>query len=79
MMWMILLLLSIPPESAILAVGRICRTPVVITGKDGTEEIGIRPICALSLSYDHRSIDGAEAAKFLQKIRMYLQNPALML
>lgn len=68
-----------PPESAILAVGRICRTPVVVTGKDGTEEIAIRPICGLTLSYDHRSIDGAEAAKFLQKIKLYLQNPALML
>ena len=68
-----------PPESAILAVGRISRTPVVVTGKDGAEEIAIRPICALSLSYDHRSIDGAEAAKFLQKLKLYLQNPAMML
>ena len=68
-----------PPESAILAVGKICRTPVVVTGRDGKEEIGIRPMCALNLSYDHRIIDGAEAAKFLQKVKSYLQNPMLML
>ena len=68
-----------PPESAILAVGKICRTPVVVKGGDGAEEIAIRPMCALNLSYDHRIIDGAEAAKFLQKIKRYVQNPALML
>ncbi len=68
-----------PPESAILAVGRISRTPVVVPGKDGGEEIAIRPICALTLSYDHRLIDGAEAAKFLQKLKLYLQNPGMML
>lgn len=68
-----------PPESAILAVGKISRTPVAVTGKDGTEEIAIRPICAFTLSYDHRSIDGAEAAKFLQRMKLYLQNPTMML
>lgn len=68
-----------PPESAILAVGKICKTPVVVTGADGADEIRIKPMCALCLSYDHRSIDGAEAAKFLQKIKQYVQNPALML
>ena len=47
--------------------------------RDGAEEIAIRPMCALNLSYDHRIIDGAEAAKFLQKIKQYVQNPALML
>ena len=68
-----------PPEAAILAVGKIGRTPVVVTGKDGAEEIAIKPVCALNLSYDHRIIDGAEAAKFLQRIKLYLQNPAMML
>ena len=68
-----------PPESAILAVGRISKTPVVLTGRDGADEICVRPMCALCLSYDHRIIDGAEAAKFLQKIKRYVQNPALML
>ena len=68
-----------PPESAILAVGKVCKTPVVVTGKDGEDEIRIKPMCALCLSYDHRIIDGAEAAKFLQTIKRYVQNPALML
>ena len=68
-----------PPQSAILAVGKISKTPVVVTGADGADEIAIRPMCALNLSYDHRLIDGAEAAKFLQKIKQYVQNPALML
>ena len=68
-----------PPESAILAVGRIAKTPVVVTGKDGEDEIVIKPMCALTLSYDHRIIDGAEAAKFLQKVKNYLQNPVLLI
>ena len=45
----------------------------------GQKEIAIRPICVLNLSYDHRSIDGAEAAKFLQRLKLYLQNPTMML
>lgn len=68
-----------PPESAILAVGKILKTPVVITNARGEDEICIRPMCALCLSYDHRLIDGAEAAKFLQRIKKYAQEPALML
>lgn len=67
-----------PPESAILAVGKIIKTPVVRTA-DGVDSIEIRPMCALTLSYDHRLIDGAEAAKCLQRIKLYLQAPALML
>lgn len=68
-----------PPESAILAVGKINKTPIVITDENGEDQIAIRPMCALTLSYDHRIIDGAEAAKFLQKIKEYLQNPILMI
>ena len=68
-----------PPESAILAVGKIAKKPVVVTNKDGEDEIVIRPMCSLCLSYDHRIIDGAEAAQFLQKIKLYLQNPGLLL
>lgn len=63
-----------PPESAILAVGKIAKTPVVIEDK-----ITIRPICNLTLSYDHRIIDGAEAAKFQQLVKKYLQDPLLLL
>ncbi|MBE6918797.1 MAG: 2-oxo acid dehydrogenase subunit E2 [Ruminococcaceae bacterium] len=68
-----------PPESAILAVGRIVKTPVVVTGKDGEDEIVIKPMCALTLSYDHRIIDGAEAAQFLQRVQTYLQSPVLLI
>ena len=70
-----------PPESAILAVGKIAKTPVVVTNEEGEGEdaIVIKSMCALCLSYDHRSIDGAEAAKFLQKVKNYLQNPVLLI
>ena len=68
-----------PPESAILAVGKIAKTPVVVTNDQGEDEVAIRSMCALCLSYDHRLIDGAEAAKFLQKVKQYLQNPILLI
>lgn len=68
-----------PPESAILAVGKIAKTPVVITNDEGEDEISIRSMCNLCLSYDHRIIDGAEGAKFLQKVKNYLQNPILLI
>ena len=68
-----------PPESAILAVGKIAKTPVVVTNSEGEDEIAIKSICALCLSYDHRIIDGAEAARFLQKVKNYLQNPVLLI
>ena len=68
-----------PPESAILAVGKIAKTPVVVTNAEGEDEVAIKSMCALCLSYDHRIIDGAEAAKFLQKLKNYLQNPVLLI
>ena len=68
-----------PPESAILAVGKIAKTPVVVTDEEGEDQVVIKSVCALCLSYDHRIIDGAEAAKFLQKLKNYLQNPVLLI
>lgn len=62
-----------PPESAILAVGKINRVPVA----EG-DNVVIRPIMTLSLTYDHRVIDGAPAAQFLQRIKQILQNPYLL-
>lgn len=59
-----------PPESAILGIGRIVRKPVI--GEGG--ETVIRPMMSLSLSFDHRVIDGAVAAKFLQTLTSILQN-----
>jgi pyruvate dehydrogenase E2 component (dihydrolipoamide acetyltransferase) len=63
-----------PPEAAILAIGKIADTPVCV-GK----AVEIRPILTLSLTYDHRIIDGAPAAEFLQYIKKLLQNPYLLI
>ena len=59
-----------PPESAILGMGKIMKQPVV----DG-EEITIRSMIYLSLSYDHRIIDGETAVKFLQEVKKALESP----
>lgn len=63
-----------PPESAILAIGKISREPVV----EG-DNIVIKPIMTLSLTYDHRIIDGAPAAQFLQRVKQILQDPYLLI
>lgn len=62
------------PETAILGVGRAVEKPIVIDG-----EIGIAPMLTLSLSYDHRVIDGAMAARFLNLIKDLLSEPELLL
>jgi pyruvate dehydrogenase E2 component (dihydrolipoamide acetyltransferase) len=62
-----------PPQAAILAIGSITETPVV---KDGQVAVGHR--MKISLSCDHRVSDGAEAARFLQFVKKYLQNPMLL-
>jgi 2-oxoglutarate dehydrogenase E2 component (dihydrolipoamide succinyltransferase) len=64
------------PESAILAVGAILRKPAVVMGPFG-ESIGIRDICVLSLSYDHRIIDGALGGQFLRQVAEYLEKADL--
>jgi 2-oxoglutarate dehydrogenase E2 component (dihydrolipoamide succinyltransferase) len=61
------------PQAAILGTGVVRKTPVVIETKDG-DMIGIRQIMILSLSYDHRVIDGALAGKFLHKVKEILEN-----
>lgn len=61
-----------PPESAILAIGAIVRRPVVINDQD---EIGVRPIMNLTLSADHRVLDGVSAARFLNDLAQNIQNP----
>jgi pyruvate dehydrogenase E2 component (dihydrolipoamide acetyltransferase) len=62
------------PESCILAVGSITDRPVVIE-----KQLAVRPVCTVSLTYDHRLIDGAPAAEFLQTLRGIMQNPLLMI
>ena len=59
-----------PPEAAILAVGRIAEKPVVKNG-----EILVRPMITLTLSIDHRVLDGVIGAQFLQSLKRYIENP----
>jgi 2-oxoglutarate dehydrogenase E2 component (dihydrolipoamide succinyltransferase) len=61
------------PQAAILGTGVVRKTPVVIETNDG-DMIGIRQIMILSLSYDHRVIDGALAGKFLHKVKEILES-----
>lgn len=61
------------PQVAILAVGSIKKKPAVIETKDG-DTIGIRQMMFLSLSYDHRVVDGALGGSFLRKVADYLEN-----
>jgi len=63
-----------PPESAILAVGAIIPTPVVIDG-----QVVVRDRMKVTLSVDHRAIDGATAARFLQEVKRLLEEPMGML
>jgi pyruvate dehydrogenase E2 component (dihydrolipoamide acetyltransferase) len=58
------------PESAILAVGAIIDKPAAIDGK-----LVIRPLMNVTLTYDHRIIDGAEAAKFLRTLKVFIEDP----
>ncbi len=59
------------PQAAIMGLGTITKRPVVID-----DAIAIRPIVYLSLSYDHRIIDGADAARFLTVVKRELEKPA---
>jgi len=61
------------PQVAILGTGAVRKTPAVIETPDG-DLIGIRQIMILSLSYDHRVIDGALAGRFLKKLKSVLEN-----
>ncbi|MBL7765730.1 MAG: 2-oxo acid dehydrogenase subunit E2 [Chitinophagaceae bacterium] len=63
-----------PPDACILAVGRIAPTPVVSNGN-----IVVKNILKLTLSCDHRVVDGAVGARFLQTLKTYLENPVGML
>jgi len=63
-----------PPQCALLGVGKIIRKPWVVN-----DQIVIRPIVTLSLSFDHRIIDGSLAARFLQRIKEILEKPQVLL
>ena len=61
------------PEVAILGLGAIQRQPRVIKDADGGEVIAIRSVCYLALSYDHRLVDGADAARYLMTVKKRLE------
>ena len=63
-----------PPQAAILAVGATIDTPVV---SDGAVEV--RPMMTMTLTVDHRAVDGAEGADFLRTVKQFLEEPALAL
>jgi pyruvate dehydrogenase E2 component (dihydrolipoamide acetyltransferase) len=62
------------PESAILGVGGLFKEPTVVTDKDGNDSIAVRHIIRLTLGFDHRIIDGADAGKFMSELKKYLEN-----
>jgi pyruvate dehydrogenase E2 component (dihydrolipoamide acetyltransferase) len=64
-----------PPESGILAISATKDKPVVINAEDGTKSVEIRPIMNITLTVDHRIIDGLLAAQFVTEIKRILENP----
>jgi pyruvate dehydrogenase E2 component (dihydrolipoamide acetyltransferase) len=62
------------PQVAILGMGGLFKEPVVITDENGNDSIAIRSIIRLTLGYDHRIIDGADADKFMVAVKKYLEN-----
>ena len=61
------------PQVAILGTGTIEKRPKVVTDADGNDTIGIRHLMYLSLTYDHRIVDGADAGRFLQTLKARLE------
>ncbi len=62
------------PESAILGVGGLFKEPAVVTAEDGTDSIAVRHMIHLTLGFDHRIVDGADAGKFMAEVKKYLEN-----
>jgi pyruvate dehydrogenase E2 component (dihydrolipoamide acetyltransferase) len=62
-----------PPEVGIIAVGALEEKPVVVDG-----EVAVRKRMRLTMSCDHRVVDGATGAKFLQTLRRMLENPLML-
>ena len=61
------------PQVAILGIGAVVKRPMVVKGADGGETIAIRSMVYLALSYDHRVVDGADAARFLVTLKERLE------
>ena len=65
------------PECAVLGAGRIVAKQVVVDAE--AERVAIRQMMFLSLTFDHRLVDGAPAARFLQRVKQYVEKPYLWL
>ncbi|OZF28023.1 2-oxoglutarate dehydrogenase, E2 component, dihydrolipoamide succinyltransferase [Rhodococcus sp. 14-2496-1d] len=63
----------VPPQAAMLGTGAIVKRPVVVKDDSGNESIGVRSMCYLPLTYDHRLVDGADAGRFLTTIKQRLE------
>jgi pyruvate dehydrogenase E2 component (dihydrolipoamide acetyltransferase) len=66
----------VPPQAAMLGTGAIVKRPRVVVDETGNESIGVRSVCYLPLTYDHRLIDGADAGRFVTSIRHRLEEGA---
>jgi len=65
------------PECAILGIGRIVARPIVVD--EEAETVAVRKMVALSLTFDHRVVDGAPAARFLKRIKQFVEQPLVWL
>ncbi|MGW0026185.1 2-oxoglutarate dehydrogenase, E2 component, dihydrolipoamide succinyltransferase [Rhodococcus sp. NPDC003383] len=66
----------VPPQAAMLGTGAIVKRPVVVKDEAGNESIGVRSMCYLPMTYDHRLIDGADAGRFLTTVKHRLEEGA---
>lgn len=61
------------PESAILGIGGLVKEPTVVTDSSGADSIAVRSVIRLTLGFDHRIIDGADAGRFMAEVKKHLQ------
>jgi pyruvate/2-oxoglutarate dehydrogenase complex dihydrolipoamide acyltransferase (E2) component len=61
------------PQLAILDLEAVVKRPVVVSGPDGADSIAIRPMTYLCMSWDHRALDGAYAARFLSAVKRRIE------
>jgi 2-oxoglutarate dehydrogenase E2 component (dihydrolipoamide succinyltransferase) len=64
------------PQVAILGVGAIEKRPIVITDEDGNDNLAIKTMCYLAITYDHRLVDGADADRFMLEVKRTIEEDA---
>lgn len=64
------------PQVAILGVGAIEKRPIVITDEDGNDNLAIKTMCYLAITYDHRLVDGADADRFMIEVKRTIEEDA---